>query len=211
VNPNTLSREHIMTSQRGPSQRSGLIDPADSILLVIDLQPGFLNKLTPERREAIVDHCRFIVEAAARFSVPVFATVEDPGKNGGTAERVHACFERGLAQRDKQVFGLCGQNDLREAILAQPKRTAVLIGMDTDVCVLHSAVGLLAEGFHTAIVSEATEAPGAARDQGLARAAALGVEIVGTRGLYYEWVRSLEGIALAEAAPRIVPPAGIVL
>lgn len=200
-----------MPQQRTALPASGVIDPADSILLVIDLQEGFLKKLSAERRAAIVDHCRFLVEVAARFQIPLFATVEDPDKNGVTTEPVRACFERGLAQRDKRIFGLCSQDDLRDAILAQPKRTAVLIGMDTDVCVLHSAVGLRAEGFRSVIVSDATEAPGPARDQGLARAAALGVEIVATRGLYYEWVRSLERWAFAQAAPCIVAPAGTIL
>ena len=188
-----------------------LIDANDSILLVIDLQEGFLKKLTAQRHEAIVDHCRFIVEVAARLSVPLFATVEDSAKNGSTTERVLACFDRDLPQRDKRIFGLCSQDDLRQAILAQPKRTAVLIGMDTDVCVLHSAVGLRAEGFRSVIVSDATEAPGPARDQGLARAAARGVELVATRGLYYEWVRSLERWAFAQAPPSIVAPADIIL
>ena len=189
----------------------GLIDPADSILLVIDLQEGFLKKLTPQRRESVIDHCRFLVEIAERFNIPLFATVEDPAKHGLTTERVQTCFERGLAQRDKRIFGLCSQQDLKEAILAQPKRTAVLIGLETDVCVLHSAVGLRSEGFRSIIVSDATESPGPARDQGLARAAALGVEVVATRGLYYEWVRSLERLKLALATPSIVPPAGLAL
>jgi len=188
-----------------------LIDPADSILVVIDLQPGFLGKLTAERRHAVVDHCRFIVEVATRFAIPIFATVEDVQRNGWTAEPVSACFPSGLPQRDKRIFGLCSQSDLRNALLAQARRTAILIGMDTDVCVLHSSVGLRATGFRAVIVSDATEAPGVARAQGLARAAALGVEIVGTRGLYFEWVRSLEGLAVAEAPPSIAPPAGLVL
>ena len=193
------------------TERLSLIDPSDSILVLIDLQPGFLRHLTQERREAVVDHCRFIVEVARRFAIPVFATVEDVPSNGWTAEPVSACLAAGVPQRDKRIFGLCSQEDLRDAILAQPRRTAILIGMDTDVCVLHSSVGLRAAGFRPVIVSDATEAPGPARDQGLARAAALGVEIVGTRGLYFEWVRSLEGLAVAQAAPRIAPPAGLVL
>jgi nicotinamidase-related amidase len=186
-----------------------VIDRQDSILLVIDLQDGFLKRLSLERKEAVIDHCRFLVEAATRFSVPVFVTVEDPGKNGMTAERVYGCISPPAPQRDKRVFGLCGQDDLRGAILDQPRRTAVLIGMDTDVCVLHSAVGLLHEGFRTIVVSDATEAPALARDQGLARAAFLGVEIISSRGLYYEWMRSLEGLAMIERAP-IAPPAGMV-
>ena len=200
-----------MPSPRDSLPPSTIIDPADSILLVIDLQEGFLKKVTPQRRESVIDHCRFVVEVAARLNIPLFATLEDQPKHGGTTERVQACFERGLAQRDKRIFGLCSQQDLRDAILAQSKRTAVLIGLETDVCVLHSAVGLRSEGFRSIIVSDATESPGPARDQGLARAAALGVEIVATRGLYYEWVRSLERLELALAAPSIVPPAGLAL
>jgi len=203
--------ETLMPPQPDVLHSPAIIDPADSILLVIDLQEGFLRKLSPNRREAIIDHCRFVVEVATRLGIPLFATVEDPEKNGMTAERVRICFDPGLAQRQKSIFGLCGQDDLREAILAQPKRTAVLIGMDTDVCVLQSAVGLRAAGFRSVIVSDATEAPGRARKQGLARAAALGVEIVATRGLYYEWVRSLDRWAFAQAPPTISPPAGAVL
>jgi nicotinamidase-related amidase len=200
-----------MTAQHNPSFPPGLIDRADSILLIIDLQAGFLDHLTPERREAIIDRCRFLVEVATRLGIPKFATVEDPAKNGMTTERVRACFERDLAQRDKSFFGLCGQSNLRDAIRAQPKRTAVLIGMDTDCCVLQSAVGLRGEGFRSIIVSDATEAPGLARDQGLARAQTLGVELVATRALYYEWLRSLDDLAIAKSAPTIVPPAGMVL
>jgi nicotinamidase-related amidase len=200
-----------MPAQHTATPRPGIIDPKDSILLLIDLQEGFLKKLGAERREWIIDHCRFLVEIARRMSIPVFATVEDPGRNGMTTERVLACLEKGAPQRDKRFFGLCGQSNLKEEILGQPKRTAVLIGMDTDVCVLQSAVGLLAEGFRSIIVSDATEASGPARDQGLARAQTLGVELVATRGLYYEWARSLEGWTFASAAPEIKPPGGTAL
>jgi len=188
-----------------------VIDRQDSILLVIDLQDGFLNKLGPERREAIIDHCRFMVQAAVHFAVPIFVTVEDTSRNGTTAERVYSCIDPRVPQRDKRIFGLCGQDDLRNAILAQPKRTAILIGMETDVCVLHSAVGLLSEGFRTVIVSDATESPGLARDQGLARARFLGAELVSARGLYYEWMRSVDELSKVESGARIVPPAGTLL
>jgi 2-iminobutanoate/2-iminopropanoate deaminase len=202
--------EDAAMTQSRTSPRLGLIDAADCILLVIDLQPGFLDKLSAQRREAVVDHCRFLVEVASRFEIPLFVTVEDAARNGFTSERVHACFQPGTLERDKKIFGLCSQGDLRDAILAQPRRTAILIGLDTDVCVLHSSVGLLAEGFRAVIVSDATEAPGPARDQGLARAAALGVEIVGARGLYHEWIRSVERLNAVEAM-RIPPPAGMVI
>jgi nicotinamidase-related amidase len=187
------------------------IDHSDSILVVIDLQDGFLKKLTPERRESVIDHCRFVVEAAVRFDVPLLVTVEDAPRNGTTTERVYGCIDPAVPQRDKRFFGLCNQPDLRKAMLEQPKRTAILIGMDTDVCVLQSAVGLLAQGFRTVIVSDATEAPGNAREQGLARAQSFGAELVSARGLYYEWIRSVEELGKIEIGARIVPPVNTIL
>lgn len=186
----------------------GLIERDDTILLVIDLQDFFLKKIEPVRTAMLVDNCRFLVEAANQLDVPTFVTVEDPERNGWTTDAVRSRLTPGTPERDKSVFGLCGQPDLREAMLAQPRRTAVLIGLETDVCVLHSAVGLLGEGFRSVIVGDAAGSPGAEHDLGLARAAALGVEIVHTKGVYYEWMRTLAMFRNLPENARIAPPMG---
>ena len=198
-------------ARRSAPAQPAMIDQHDSILLVIDLQDGFLKKLTTERRESVIDHCRFVVETAVRFDIPLMVTVEDSPRNGMTTERVYGCIDPAAPQRDKRFFGLCSQPDLRDAMLEQPKRTAILIGMDTDVCVLQSAIGLLSNGFRTVIVSDATESPGRARDQGLARAQFFGAELISARGLYYEWIRSVEELDKLESGARVVPPVGTIL
>lgn len=186
----------------------GLIERDDTILLVIDLQDFFLKKIEPVRATTLVDNCRFLVEAANQLEIPTFVTVEDPERNGWTTEAVRARLAPGTPERDKSVFGLCGQSDLREAMLAQRRRTAVLIGLETDVCVLHSAVGLLGEGFRAVIVADAAGSPGVEHELGLARAAALGVEIIHTKGVYYEWMRTLAMFRAVPENARIAPPMG---
>jgi nicotinamidase-related amidase len=186
----------------------GLIERDDTILLVIDLQDFFLKKIEPVRAMTLIDNCRFLVEAANQLDIPTFVTVEDPERNGWTTDVVRASLAPGTLERDKSVFGLCGQADLREAMLAQPRRTAVLIGLETDVCVLHSAVGLLGEGFRSVIVGDAAGSPGIEHDLGLNRAAALGVEIVHTKGVYYEWMRTLAMFRNVPENARIAPPMG---
>jgi nicotinamidase-related amidase len=186
----------------------GLIERDDTILLVIDIQDFFLKKIDPVSVAALVDNCRFLVEAANQLEIPTFVTVEDPERNGWTTDAVRARLAPGTPERDKSVFGLCGQSDLREAMLAQPRRTAVLIGLETDVCVLHSAVGLLGEGFRSVIVGDAAGSPGVEHDLGLARAAALGVEIVHTKGVYYEWMRTLAMFRNVPEKARVARPMG---
>ncbi len=185
---------------------SALIDRDDALLLVIDLQDGFLKKLDPVRAASLVDNARFLAEAAGRLEIPAFVTVEDPQRHGWTTEAVRSRLAPDTPEHDKAVFGLCGQPDLREAITAQPRRTAVLVGLETDVCVLHSAVGLMAEGFRVVVVGDATGAPGEEHALGLARAAAFGAEIVHAKGVFYEWMRNLATFrSPAFAAPLTAP------
>lgn len=181
------------------------------MLCVVDVQPGFLAKLDPGVRERLVDTARFLVEVAARLAVPRFVTVEDPGRNGATVDAIRSCLAPGDFDRDKRVFGLGDQPDLASALLSQPRRTAIVIGLETDVCILHSAVSLAKLGFRAVVVTDATGAPGVGHDFGLERARALGLETIHAKGLYYEWIRSLDGLAALMTEPKIRPPPGIVL
>ncbi|GLS28650.1 Nicotinamidase-related amidase [Mesorhizobium albiziae] len=200
-----------MSGEGLPLASAGMIEPDDSILVVIDVQEGFLKKLEPARRDPMVDRCRFLIEAALCMTIPIFVTVEEPDVNGPTIPVLRALLGPGVPDWEKNVFGLCGQDDLREAILAHRRRTAVLVGLETDVCVLHSAVGLLQNGFRVAVVSDATAAPGEEHELGLRRAAGFGAELAHAKGVYYEWVRSLDGLQAVKASAPIVPPQGSAL
>lgn len=189
----------------------GLIERDDSVLFIIDVQPGFLAKLEQAEQERVVDTIRFLAEVARRLAIPSILTAEEPRRNGPTVAAVRAALDPATPELDKRVFGLADQPDLAAAVLAQTRRTAVLVGLETDVCVLHSAVGLAQCGFRCAIVTDATAAPPPDHDWGLKRAVALGIELVRARGLYYEWARSIETCAqLASGAPIRRPP-GLVL
>jgi hypothetical protein len=60
------------------------------------------------------------------------------------------------------------------------------------------------------VVSDAVGSPGAAHEQGLARLRDAGIELVGLKGLAYEWLRTVER---AQAIDQVLPepPPGIVL
>jgi nicotinamidase-related amidase len=197
-----ITRDRSRVPDRNPS---ALLDRDDSMVFVVDLQEGFLRKLTTAERERLVATARFVIEVARRLGIPFFVTVEEPTIHGPTLPAIRACLPQEAPDQDKRVFGLCGQPDLRLAALASPRRTAVLIGLETDVCVLHSAVGLRAQGFRAVIIADATGAPGDEHDLGLARARLLGIEVLHAKGLYYEWLRSLDAlVAVNDIAP---PPA----
>jgi nicotinamidase-related amidase len=169
-----------------------LVDDADSVLVVIDVQPGFLDKLEPGNAEDVVDRIRWLVELAAALEIPVVATEERPGGNGGTAAPISEVLPAGVEPHVKPVFGLAACPPIVEDLERHGRRTAVLCGLETDVCVAQSAVGLLEAGWRVVVVEDAVGAPGAAHAQGIARMAADRVELLGLKGLAYEWLRTVE-------------------
>jgi len=71
-------------------------------------------------------------------------------------------------------------------------KTAILLGLETDVCVAHSAIGLLRNNFQVAVVQDATASPGEAHHNGLSRIRAAGALITNVKSLLYEWMRTLK-------------------
>ena len=78
------------------------------------------------------------------------------------------------------------------AIERTGRKTAVLAGFETDVCVTHSAVGLSEAGYRVVVAVAAVCSPVGAQAYGLARRRDLGVEPVRSKGFYCDWVRTLE-------------------
>lgn len=173
-------------------QRAQLIDPADSVLIVIDVQDLFLDKLAPDARQPLLDHLRWLIGTARWLGIPVVATAEDIPALGGVTPAIADLLPPGTTVHNKLVFGLAADPAILAAIEATERRTAILVGLETDVCVTHSALGLAERGFRVAVVADATGSPGPAHAAGLDRLRDAGITLLSTKGLYYEWLRTVE-------------------
>ena len=192
-----------------------LLDLADSQLVVIDLQPGFYAPDADVDRTAYAiaeARAAWLVGVAAALDVPVTVTEEDPDRNGPTSSLVLDHLPVGFQPFDKGVFGLADQPDILASIEAHGRRTILLVGTETDVCVAHSALGLLARGFRVVVVTDATFAPGEMQHHGLQRVADAGAELIHAKGVYYEWIRTLADARAFQAAyPDLAEPPGFSL
>jgi len=168
-----------------------LLDRSRSFLAVIDVQDVFLGKLPPEVQTPLVARIAWLVRAAAALDIPILAMAEDVDDNGPPVAEVMAALPSGMQVFDKHVFGLAGQADIRAAALATGRDQAVLVGLETDVCVAQSALGLLGAGLRVAAVTDATASPGAAHASGLDRMRGAGVTLLTAKAVYYEWLRDL--------------------
>ena len=171
----------------------GLIERERSCLLVIDVQQHFLDKLPPGWRAPLVERIAWLMRAARALDIPVVATAEDMERLGPLAPELAACLSPDAPPVfDKTVFGLWGQGDIRAAVEATGRDCFVLAGLETDVCVAQSALGLRAAGYRVAVVVDACGSPPPNHERGLRRLGGAGIVLTAVKGVFYEWARDVE-------------------
>ena len=188
-----------------------LIDPAESVLVVIDVQADFLARIEDETKAGLLERIAFLVESARYCEIPVIASVESPDDWGGLhPELVEPVGDAPVLR--KVVFGLADDPLVGPAVRETGRRTAVLVGLETDVCVAQSALGLLDEGFRVVVVEDAVASPGRAHAAGLDRMRRAGVIPVVAKQLHYEWMRTVaQSRAFHAAHPGFENPPGVLL
>jgi nicotinamidase-related amidase len=190
-----------------------LLERDDSILIVVDLQPKFWSDRLDKHDGAEVDRAAaraaWLAGTAMALDVPAVLTEEDPARNGPTAVGVLLAVGRRAPVFTKPVFSLAACTEIMAAIETTGRRTAVLCGFETDVCVTHSAIGLMEAGYRVVVAGDAVYSPAGAQAFGLARLRDLGVELVHCKGIYYDWVRTLEAaLAFERENPDLAEPPG---
>jgi nicotinamidase-related amidase len=181
------------------------------VLVVIDAQEGFLRKLPEGEASAVVDRVRWLCRLADWLRVPVVVTEEDPELNGETASPVKDALSSGTARHVKPVFDLSACPEILADVSRHDRNTVVLCGLETDVCVAQSALGLLDAGKRVVVVEDAVASPGTGHAQGLQRMVRAGVELIGVKGLGYEWLRTVERATEFGVASERDAPSGIEL
>lgn len=172
--------------------KSSLLEVNDSLLAVIDIQPSFVKKENPAAPNPLLQKMCWVIRVANWLNVPLIVTAEDIPNTGNISDEVTRVLPPDTTIYNKMIFGLTAQEDILKAVQATRRRTAILIGYETDVCITHSALGLMDLGYTVAVVSDATGSPAEAHQIGLERIRDAGGIIVSAKSLYYEWIRTVD-------------------
>jgi nicotinamidase-related amidase len=173
------------------TQGHQLFDRDRSCLVVIDVQQYFLDKLPVDQRKPLVAHIAWLMRVAHTLGIPIVVTAEDISNDGPLVAELADQLPDGSTVHDKMVFGLAGQPSIVEDVRRTGRGECVIVGMETDVCVAHSAIGLMELGYRVAVIDDATASPPPHHDYGIARVRAAGAVITSVKGIYYEWIRDL--------------------
>ena len=200
-------------SAGGSPERGRLLDADDSVLCVIDVQPHFVGKLAETDGGApFLQRVVWVAALANALGIPIVVTEEEPDRNGSTLAEIVERLPDPTPRHPKPTFGLADVPEIMRAVEETGRRSAVLVGMETDVCVAHSALGLLDRGYRVLVVRDAVLSPGTAHEDGIERMRAAGATLIGAKGLFYEWTRTVDMASKLDELMASVPvPDGLVL
>lgn len=165
-----------------------LLDRERSCLIIIDAQTGFFNRLPLSKKNNLLENISSTVRIANYFNIPTITTVESADVFQGTDEKITNSISDKLQEFDKVIFGLAYQSDILEAVRETGRDMPVLVGMETDVCIAHSAIGLAQEGYYPFVIDDACGAPSGFHDTGLRRLGNAGINVITVREMFYDWV-----------------------
>lgn len=189
----------------------GLLERDDTVLVVVDVQPGFLARSWFSEQDvaaarAALDRAVWLVALAVRLGIPIVVTEEEPERNGTIHPSVAERLPAETPVLRKPTFGLAGTPEILAAVREANRGTAVVVGCETDVCVAQSAIGLREQGFGCVVVADATFSPGEMHARGLERLSEAGVVRHHAKGVTYEWLRSVHDAHAVLGGPDLPTP-----
>jgi nicotinamidase-related amidase len=157
---------------------------ADTALLVIDVQDKLLP-LIPQQA-ALVRDIAFLIDGARLLGVPVAATEQYPRGLGPTT----AELARRLPERpEKTAFSSCAVPGVIEGFRRAGRTKVLLAGIEAHVCVLHTALDLLALDLRVYLPVDAVASRFAVdRDTALRRLEQAGAVLTTAETAVFEWV-----------------------
>lgn len=155
----------------------------ESCLLIVDVQEKLMAKIPGA--DALVRNLAFLIDGARLHEVPVFATEQYPKGLGPTTPELL----RRLPERpEKTAFSCCAVAGLTDSFRAKGVARVVLAGIETHVCVLNTALDLLAEGFWVYLPADAVASRFSVdHEMALRRLEGAGVILTTAETALFEW------------------------
>ncbi len=124
-----------------------IVPPRDATaLIIVDIQERLFAAMEPERKEAVLANTRLLLQLAKAMGLPVLVTEQYPKGLGGTIPPVKDELPPGCEPIEKLIFSSWRADGLPERFRESGAGCAVVIGMESHVCVLGTVIDMLAEG-----------------------------------------------------------------
>ena len=124
-------------------------------LVVIDVQERLFPAMDADHREEVMRNIKVLTATARRLHLGILVTEQYPKGLGHTLQELKDTLPAEVQPVEKVAFSCLGVDAFRSRLAATGARQLLLAGIEAHVCVLMSALDLLAEGYAVHIVADA--------------------------------------------------------
>jgi nicotinamidase-related amidase len=146
--------KHYQTIDQRPHMNKYLLRAEDCMLLVVDIQQRLFVTMEEGFKETFLKNGIILMESAKGLGLPIVVTEQYPKGLGVTIDEVGAVLEE--APRYEKLFFSCYRDQgIQQAIDGAGRKTVIVSGIETHVCVFQTVVDLLMAGYRVVVASDA--------------------------------------------------------
>ena len=187
-----------------------LIDPSDTLILLLDHQSGLFQTVKDIAVADLRRNVEMIAKLATLVNIPVITTASEPaGTNGPLMPEIHRDAPHAVYVPRKGEVNAWDNDDFVAEVKSTGRKTLVMAGVWTSVCVMFPALDAAAAGYDVYAVLDASGDPSEMASRiSLARFVQGGVKPTSTNALLSElhrtWARP-EAADLAQLYGLVAP------
>jgi nicotinamidase-related amidase len=137
-----------------------LIDTSDAVMLLLDHQSGLFQTVKDISVAELRANTIMLAKLATLLKIPVITTASEPnGPNGPLMPEIHQFAPHAVYVGRKGEVNAWDNDDFVNAVRATGKRTLIMAGVWTSVCVMFPALDAKAAGYKVYAVMDASGDP----------------------------------------------------
>lgn len=187
-----------------------LLDPSDTVILLLDHQTGLFQTVKDIGIAELRSNTAMLARLATLLKIPVITTASEPnGPNGPLMPEIHAFAPHAKYVPRKGEVNAWDNDDFVKAVRATGRKTLIMAGVWTSVCVMFPALDAKAAGYKVYAVVDASGDPSEMSSRAtVARFAHAGIVPTSTNAVLSEthrtWARP-EAAELAKLYGLVAP------
>ena len=136
---------------------AALLDPSDTVFLLLDHQAGLFQTVKDISVAELRSNTVMLAKLAALMKIPVITTASEPnGTNGPLMPEIHEFAPHAIYVARKGEVNAWDNEDFVKTVRATGRKTLIMAGVWTSVCVMFPALDARVAGYKVYAVMDAS-------------------------------------------------------
>lgn len=152
-----MSKDSMMFDKKIVDKNKWMIDPDDSVMLLIDHQSGLFQLVRDIEQPTLRNHATALAKVAHLANIPTFTTASVPdGPNGPLIPEIHESNPNAVYIPRTGQINAWDNPEWVKAIEKTNRKTLIIAGTLTSVCMAFPALSALEKGYKVFCVVDAS-------------------------------------------------------